>query len=119
MLLSITAMEINLHFSYQYGDSFPQLTVLTSPTVENSYGLREISTTNQERFVAGYERTGHILTLPYATQDFVSNKFATTDGKINPNPFVVVQYVGDAALEPGQHRLGVGVVTGTNYGDLL
>ena len=77
-----------------------QQSVLTSPTVENSYGLREISTTNQERSVAGYERTGHILTLPYATQDFVSNKFATTDGKINPNPFVVVQYVGDAAISP-------------------
>ena len=77
-----------------------QQSVLTAPTVENSYGLREISTTDQDRSVSGYEKTGHILTLPYATQDFVSNKFATADGKINPNPFVVVQYVGDASISP-------------------
>ena len=77
-----------------------QQSVLTAPTVENSYGLREISTTNQERSVAGYQKTGEVLTLPYATQDFVSNKFATADGKINPNPFVVVQYVGDASISP-------------------
>jgi len=77
-----------------------QQSVLTAPTVENSYGLREISTTNQERSVAGYQKTGEVLTLPYATQDFIYNKFATADGKINPNPFVVVQYVGDASISP-------------------
>ena len=77
-----------------------QQSVLTAPTIENSYSLREVVTTNQERSVSGYQRTGHVLTLPYATQDFVSNKFATADGKINPNPFVVVQYVGDASISP-------------------
>ena len=77
-----------------------QQSVLTSPTVENSYALEETTTTNQERSVAGYQKTGEVLTLPYATQDFVSNKFATANGKINPNPFVVVQYVGDASISP-------------------
>ena len=77
-----------------------QQSVLTAQTVENSYALEEISTTNQERSVAGYQKTGEVLTLPYTSQDFVSNKFATAGGKINPNPFVVVQYVGDASISP-------------------
>ena len=77
-----------------------QQSVLTAPTVENSYALREVVSTNQERSIAGYQKTGEILTLPYGTQDLLSNKFATEDGKINPNPFVVVQYVGDATISP-------------------
>ena len=78
-----------------------QQSVLTAPTVENSYSLIEIDTSKQQRSISGYQKTGPILTLPYTHQEFIGNKFATDlNGKINPNPFVVVQYVGDAFISP-------------------
>jgi len=77
-----------------------QQSVLTSPTVENSYALTEVVSSNQERTLDGYQKTGNIITLPYTNREFISNKFATANGEINPNPFVVVQYVGDVSITP-------------------
>lgn len=77
-----------------------QQSVLRPPSVENSYALRETNTTNQQRSIDGYQITGNVITLPYTNQSFVENSFATINGDINPNPFVVVQYVGDLSITP-------------------
>lgn len=75
-----------------------QQSVLRSPSVEDSVELIELYTTETERNGSNYKKTGHIVSLPYNKLQFISNSFATST--INPNPFVVVQYTGDAKLEP-------------------
>jgi hypothetical protein len=77
-----------------------QQSVLRPPSIENSYALKEINASRQERSIDGYQRTGDVITLPYSNQSFIQNKFATVNGDINPNPFVVVQYVGDLSITP-------------------
>ena len=77
-----------------------QQSVLRPQSVENSYSLKELNTTNQQRSIDGYQVTGSVITLPYTPQKFVENTYATINGDINPNPFVVVQYVGDLSISP-------------------
>ncbi len=71
--------------------------VLRSQSREDSIDLQEVNTKEDERVVAGYVRNGDVLTLPYSELTLLENPFATK--KINPNPFVVLQYVGDASLD--------------------
>jgi len=77
-----------------------QQSILRPKTSENSYALIEYNTTSQQRSTDGYRRTGDVITLPYGNQSVVQNRFATSGGEINPNPFVVVQYVGDVSITP-------------------
>ena len=71
--------------------------VLRSQAREDSVNLSEVNTKEDERVVAGYVRNGDVITLPYSELTLLENPFATK--KINPNPFVVIQYVGDASLD--------------------
>ena len=75
-----------------------QQSVLRPTVKEDSFRLTEVNTRNDQRAVSGYTRNGDVITLPYTNLELVSNKFATKT--INPNPFVVLQYVGDSALSP-------------------
>ena len=71
--------------------------VLRSQAREDSIDLAEVNTKEDERVVSGYVRNGDVITLPYSELTLLENPFATK--KINPNPFVVLQYVGDASLD--------------------
>jgi hypothetical protein len=75
-----------------------QQSVLRPQVKEDSFALKEIYTRFDERQNAGYQKTGDIITLPYINARLLGNDFATK--KINPNPFVVLQYVGDAHISP-------------------
>ena len=75
-----------------------QQSVMRAPNKEDSFGLKEINKTDDQRFVDGYVRTGDIVTLPYSELKVLGNNFATKT--INPNPFVALQYVGDGSLSP-------------------
>lgn len=77
-----------------------QQSILRPRSIEDSYALVELNSTNQERATDGYQITGNVITLPYTSQSVIQNKFATSGGEINPNPFVVVQYVGDLSISP-------------------
>ena len=65
---------------------------------ENSVSLKEVYTREDQRAVAGYKKTGNIVTLPYTNLELLGNSFASK--KVNPNPFVVIQYVGDVDVSP-------------------
>ena len=75
-----------------------QQSVLRPQTHEDSYGLKETNTRDDQRVIDGYKKTGNIVTLPYTTLPLLGNDFATKT--INPNPFVALQYVGEGSLEP-------------------
>ena len=72
--------------------------VLRPQSKEDSLALREVYTRQDQRTVAGYQKSGDIITLPYSSLKLLGNEFASKT--INPNPFVVVQYVGDGSLSP-------------------
>ena len=72
-------------------------TVLRAQAREDSFNLEEVNTKEDERVVSGYKRSGDIITLPYSEIKLLDNPFATKT--FNPNPFVVIQYVGDATLD--------------------
>ena len=76
-----------------------QQSVLRPQSNEDSFILKEFNTREDQRFVSGYTRSGDIITLPY-TQivSSIKNEFASKT--INPNPFVVLQYVGEGSLSP-------------------
>ena len=76
----------------------PQQSVLRPQSKEDSVRLSEVNTRQDQRSVAGYQKTGHMVTLPYTPLALLGNNFAS--GKLNPNPFVVLQYVGDSTLSP-------------------
>ena len=76
----------------------PQQSVLRPQSKEDSVRLSEVNTREDQRSVAGYQKTGHMVTLPYTPLSLLGNSFAS--GKLNPNPFVVLQYVGDSTLSP-------------------
>tara|TARA_R100001082_G_scaffold47964_1_gene25713 strand:- start:629 stop:8848 length:8220 start_codon:yes stop_codon:yes gene_type:complete len=71
--------------------------VLRAQSKEDSFDLIEVNTKEDERVVAGYRRSSDVITLPYSNLSLLDNSFATKT--INPNPFVVIQYVGDASLD--------------------
>ena len=76
----------------------PQQSVLRPQSKEDSVRLSEVNTREDQRSVSGYQKTGHMVTLPYTPLSLLGNSFAS--GKLNPNPFVVLQYVGDSTLSP-------------------
>ena len=75
-----------------------QQSVLRAPNKEDSFKLEEVNTTEDQRFVDGYVRTGDMVTLPYSELEVLGNGFATKT--LNPNPFVSLQYVGEGSLNP-------------------
>jgi hypothetical protein len=75
-----------------------QQSVLRPQVKEDSFKLKELFTRSDERNNAGYQKTGDVVTLPYTNLKLLGNDFATKT--INPNPFVVLQYVGDAQINP-------------------
>jgi len=75
-----------------------QQSVLRSQSKEDSLKLEEVYTRDDQRTTAGYKRTGDRITLPYTELELLGNSFATKT--INPNPFVVLQYVGDSFIGP-------------------
>ena len=75
-----------------------QQSVLRPQAKEDSIDLVEINTRDDQRSVAGYQKTGDIVTLPYTELELLGNDFATKT--VNPNPFVVLQYVGDSFIGP-------------------
>jgi len=82
---------------YQCGiDS--QQSVLRPQTKEDNFLLKEVNTRQDQRVLSGYVNNNGIVTLPFTDVDLLGNNNAT--GTINPNPFVVIQYVGDVALSP-------------------
>ena len=75
-----------------------QQSVMRPQSKEDSFGLIEVNTREDQRSVSGYQKTGDRITLPYTELELLGNSFATK--KINPNPFVVLQYVGDSFVSP-------------------
>ena len=75
-----------------------QQSVMRSESKEDSLILEEVNTRDDQRTTSGYKRTGDRITLPFTELNLVSNSFATKT--INPNPFVVLQYVGDSFIGP-------------------
>ena len=74
-----------------------QQSVMRPQSREDSFDLVEVNTRNDQRSIDGYQRSGDFVTLPY-TELELGNSFATKDN--DPNPFVVLQYVGDSFLSP-------------------
>jgi len=72
--------------------------VLRPQSKEDSLKLKEVYTRQDQRSVAGYQKSGDIVTLPYSKVKLLGNEFASKT--INPNPFVVFQYVGDGKISP-------------------
>ena len=75
-----------------------QQSVLRPQTKENSFNLVEINTRDDQRGISGYTKSNNIVTLPFRSVRVLGNEFATKT--INPNPFVVIQYVGDCSISP-------------------
>ena len=75
-----------------------QQSVLRPQSKEDSIGLVEVNTREDQRAVSGYKKTGHMVTLPYSPLSLLGNNFASST--VNPNPFVVLQYVGDSDVSP-------------------
>ena len=75
-----------------------QQSVLRPQSKEDSIGLKEVNTRQDQRAVSGYQKSGHMVTLPYSPLSLLGNNFASST--LNPNPFVVLQYVGDADVSP-------------------
>ena len=75
-----------------------QQSVLRSQAKEDSIDLVEVNTRDDQRSVSGYQKSGDVVTLPYHELELLGNNFATKT--VNPNPFVVLQYVGDSDLSP-------------------
>ena len=75
-----------------------QQSVLRPQAKEDSVNLKEVNTREDQRAVSGYKKSGDIITLPYTDLELFGNSFASK--VINPNPFVVIQYVGDVSVSP-------------------
>ena len=76
----------------------PQQSVLRPQSKEDSIKLIEVNVREDQRSVSGYKKVNNVVTLPYSNLNLLGNEFASTN--INPNPFVVLQYVGDGELSP-------------------
>ncbi|CAF34148.1 Virulence Associated protein [Synechococcus phage S-PM2] len=75
-----------------------QQSVLRPQVNEDSLLLKEVNTRRDQREISGYVNNNGVITLPYTDVRLLGNNFATKT--INPNPFVVLQYVGDLAIDP-------------------
>ena len=77
-----------------------QQSVLRPQSKEDSLRLTEINTRDDQRQVSGYVINDGVVSLPYTEVELLGNKNATKS--INPNPFVVIQYVGESIINPQQ-----------------
>ncbi len=75
-----------------------QQSVLRPQAKEDSVNLEEVNVREDQRSVSGYKKSGHMVTLPFSPLNLLGNDFASKT--LNPNPFVVLQYVGDAEISP-------------------
>ena len=75
-----------------------QQSVMRPQSKEDSFKLEEVNTREDQRSVSGYQKSGDRVTLPYTELELLGNNFATKT--VNPNPFVVLQYVGDSFIGP-------------------
>ena len=75
-----------------------QQSVLRPQAKEDSVNLEEVNNREDQRAVSGYQKSGHMVTLPFSTLNLLGNDFASKT--LNPNPFVVLQYVGDGEISP-------------------
>ena len=75
-----------------------QQSVLRPQSREDSVALKEVNDRDDQRSVAGYTRTSDVITLPFSELELLGNSFATKT--VNPNPFVVLNYVGDSFVAP-------------------
>ena len=75
-----------------------QQSTLRPQSKEDSLRLIEVNEREDQRVVSGYRRNGDIITLPFEDLKVIGNDFASKT--LNPNPFVVLQYVGDAQISP-------------------
>ena len=75
-----------------------QQSVMRPQSNEESLELKEVNTREDQRVTSGYVKNGDRVTLPYSELELLGNSFATKT--INPNPFVVLQYVGDSFIGP-------------------
>lgn len=75
-----------------------QQATLRTQVKEDCFRLNEVYTREDERLNAGYKKSGDVVTLPYTNTVLLGNNFATK--VLNPNPFVVLQYVGEASISP-------------------
>lgn len=76
----------------------PQQSVLRPQSKEDCIKLVEVNVREDQRAVSGYKKQNNVVTLPYSPLSLLGNEFASST--INPNPFVVLQYVGDGELSP-------------------
>ena len=75
-----------------------QQSVLRPQAKEDSVNLEEANVREDQRAVSGYKKSGDMVTLPYSPLSLLGNSFASKT--LNPNPFVVLQYVGDGEISP-------------------
>jgi len=75
-----------------------QQSVLRPQAKEDCFTLKELNTREDQRNISGYVNNNGIITLPYKDVNLLGNSNATNT--INPNQFVVVQYVGDVSITP-------------------
>jgi len=75
-----------------------QQSVLRPTSIESNLELEEVYKNDTDRTNNGYKNSNNVVTLPYTDLTAFENVFATDT--INPNPFVVLQYVGDTNLSP-------------------
>jgi hypothetical protein len=76
----------------------PQQSVLRPEVYEDNVKLIESNSKEVERQLNGYVKNNDVVTLPYESTYLLGNSSAT--GVVNPNPFVVLQYVGDLNINP-------------------
>ena len=76
----------------------PQQSVLRPQSKEDSIDLVEVNVREDQRSVSGYKKTGSLVSLPYTDLELLGNAAASKE--LNPNPFVVLQYVGDGVVSP-------------------
>ena len=88
---NLTSLDYNCAISTQQS-------VLRPQSKEDSVSLQEVNTREDQRSVSGYKKSGDVITLPYSHLSLLGNDFASKT--LNPNPFVVIQYVGDSELSP-------------------
>ena len=75
-----------------------QQSVLRPQSKEDSFILKEVNVRDDQRFVSGYKNSNNVITLPFTNTNLLGNRSASKT--LNPNPFVVLQYVGDANISP-------------------
>lgn len=75
-----------------------QQSVLRPQSKEDSISLKEVNLREDQRIVSGYVNNNGVITLPYSEVKLLGNDNATKT--LNPNEFVVLQYVGDCSIYP-------------------